>query len=285
MRHTVSKRIPNHRAGPLLPPSLSFWSDDTPSDSYSFPVDILPVCLRFFQLISPSPLSHISSVSVPHIFCRHIHTCFPVYPPQCSSTDVFTAYFTCHPHYPDSPPHLHCRPPASMLRLSSHYLPSSRVLCRRCFYTFSDQIFSSLCVVLYYTAFSDLLHTNFITLRSDLLTTVFFSVLARLFSLCVMLLLCSNLPLFLHLPSLRFALILSFLSDMSTLICLHHLWSTQLWLLRSCSNLIAPICLLWSSWIRSLISAVYFVPLDLQISLKITHHYGTHHLILACTIT
>ena len=53
-----------------------------------------------FQLISPSPLSHISSISVPHLLRHHIHPCCPESPPPCSSSAVFTSELVCHPHYP-----------------------------------------------------------------------------------------------------------------------------------------------------------------------------------------
>ena len=42
----------------------------------------------------------------------------------------------------------------------------------------------------------------------------------------------------------------------------------------------ALICLLRSDWISSLRSSLSFVPMDLLISLKITHNYVTHHLFL-----
>ena len=56
-----------------------------------------------------------------------------------------------------------------------------------------------------------------------------------------------------------------------------------------CSNLIA-LLILWSdwsdpAWISPLRSALSCVPVDLLISLNITHHYVTHHFILAYTIT
>ena len=120
--------------------------------------------LLSFQPISPSPSSHISSVAAPHILCHHIHPCCPTSTPPCSSAAVFTTELVCHPHYPTSPPRLHCHTPASLLRSSSHYLPSSRVLRRRHFSTLSDRIFLSLCVVLHYTDCSALLRTIFLTL-------------------------------------------------------------------------------------------------------------------------
>ena len=116
-----------------------------------------------FQHITPSLLSHISSVSLLHLLCHRIHPCCISSPPMCSSTAVFTADIVCHPHYPVSPLHLQCHPPASLLWSSLNYLPLFRVLCRCCLYIFSNQIFYSLCVVLYCTACSALLHTNFLT--------------------------------------------------------------------------------------------------------------------------
>ena len=98
----------------------------------------------FFEPISPSISSHISSVSVPHLLCRCIHTYCPAYTPPCSSAAVFTSEPVCYPYYPASPPRLHCYHPTSMLRSLLHYLPSFRVLCRRCLSTLSDQIFFSL---------------------------------------------------------------------------------------------------------------------------------------------
>ena len=87
---------------------------------------------------------------------------------------------------------------------------------------FSDWIFSLICIVLYYTAFSALLHTNFLTLYFDLLSKLLFYILARLFSISVMFLICSNLP---HFFSLAFTPLCSTL-----IILLSHI----------CSNLIAP---------------------------------------------
>ena len=138
------------------------------------PCQYFPNPLPFFQPISPSPLYYISSVAVPHLVHRRIHTCCPVSPPPFSSAAVFTADLVYHTYYPESPPRLHCYPPASLMRSLSHYLSSSRVLCCRCLSTFSDRILSSLCIVMYYTVFSSLLHTTFLTIPSDLLTTVFF---------------------------------------------------------------------------------------------------------------
>ena len=190
------------------------------------PCRYFPSPSPFSQPISPSPLSHIFSVAVPHILRRRIHTCCPSSTLSCQSADVFTADLFCHPHYPTSPPRLHCHPPVSMMRLSLHHLPSSCLLRRRCLSTFSVQIFFSICVVLYYTACSALLRITFLTLHSDLITTLFFSLLARLFSLSVMFSLCSDLPRFFftclhsallrsdHSPQLCLLLSSCFISDM-----------------------------------------------------------------------
>ena len=197
------------------------------------------------QPFSPSLSNHISSVVVPHLLRRRIHSCCPAYPPLLLSLDVFTTDLVCLPHYPSSPPRLHCHPQASLLRFSLHYISSSRVLRWRCLSTFSDRIFSSLCVILYYTAWSALSHTNFITLCTGLLTTLFFSILERLFSLSLrdVLVLLQSTAFLIQLPSLRSASIWSFPLYLSAPICLLHIWSAQLWLLRSCFDLLAPIFL------------------------------------------
>ena len=138
------------------------------------PCRYFPSPSPFFQPISPSLPFYISYVADLHLlFCR-IHTCCPTSPPLCSSSAVFTAELVFHPHYPTSPPRLHFHPPASLLRFSSHYLPSSRVFRRRCLSTFLDRIFPLLYVVLYYTSYSTLLRTTFLTLQYNLLTAIFF---------------------------------------------------------------------------------------------------------------
>ena len=167
------------------------------------PCQYFPSPSPSFQPISPSLLSHISSVAVLHLLRRHIHPCCHAYLPLCSYDASFTADLVCHPHYNTSTLCLCCCPPASLLQSSSHHLPSSHVLRRRCLSTLSDHIFSSLYVVLYYIACSALIRTNFLTLSSDLFTTLFSSILERLFSFSVMFYLCSDLPRFLHLSSLH----------------------------------------------------------------------------------
>ena len=202
-----------------------------------------PIPLPFFQSISSSLSSHISFVSAPHLLCRRIHTWCPASMTPCLSAIVFTDNLFCHLHYTESPPRLHYHPPASLLRFLLHYLPLSRVLCRRCLSNFSDRIFFSLCIILYYTACSALLRTTFLNLYYYLLTTMLFSLLERIFSLCVMFLIRSHLPRFIHFTSLRSAPIWSPPSALSAPICLLHIKSSQLWLLWQWSDLIAPICL------------------------------------------
>ena len=132
-------------------------------------------------------------------------------------------------------PHLCYYPPPSLLRSSLHYLPSSCVLCRRCLSTFLYWIFSSLFVVLSYTACSALFCTNFLTLRSDLLTTLFFYILARIFSLFVMFSLRSDLPRF---YPLAFTLLCYNLIILLSYVCFDILVSSLI-----CSTLIAPLML------------------------------------------
>ena len=181
------------RRWPCLPSPLS-WSNDTPFRLVVVPCQYLARPSPSFKPISPSLLSHISSVAVPHLLCRHIHPCCTASPPTCSSASVFTSELFCHPYYPASPTHLHFCPPAYLLRYLLHYLTLSHVLCRRCLSTLSDRIFLSLCVNMYYTAISALLHTNFLILLSDLLTMVLFSFLERLSFLSVVFSLCFDMP-------------------------------------------------------------------------------------------
>ena len=202
------------------------------------PCQYFPNLSLFLQPILSSPLSHIYSVSVPHFLRRHIYPCCPTFLTQCLSAAVFTADFVCHPHYPASSPRLHCHPPMSLLQLSSHYLPLSRVHRRRCLSTFSDQIFSSLCFNMYCSACSTLIHTNFLTLRSDLLTTVLFSFLDHLFSVSVMFSFRSDMPYF---SPLYFNMICSNLIILLISICSDLLAPSLI-----CSTLIAPL-MIWST--------------------------------------
>ena len=234
----------------------------------------------FSQFVAVLPTDLSISV-VPHFLRRRIHPCFPTSQSPFSSAAVTTADIVCHTCYPSSPPILHCYHPACLLRSLSHYLPSFRVPCRRCLSTCSDQIFSLLCVVLYYTACSALIQTTFLTFHSDLLTTIFCSLLARLFSLSVMLFLCSNLPRF-FLTCLQYNLLQS---DHSSQICLLLSAFSISDMVNSDWSALSLIWLFRSSLIIFLRSALSFVPLELLISLKITYRYVTHHLPLACIIT
>ena len=73
----------------------------TTERQYALRLVVVP-CLYFpsplpsFQPISPSRLSHISSVDVLHLLRRCIHPCCPAFPPPCSSTAVFTAELICY---------------------------------------------------------------------------------------------------------------------------------------------------------------------------------------------
>ena len=195
--------------------------------------------LPFLQPILPTPLSHISSVAVPHIrfwciipvvldLCHHSHPLLssplifysiPIIPEQwyalrlvvvscqylsvgCHTSNPFHHLFRPTSHllpskiFSNAIPvvlhirqharpmmsslltlstihiilHLRCASIFILLRSLSHYLISFCILHSRCLSTFSNRIFSSLYVVLYYTNCSALLHTTFFTLFSDLLT-------------------------------------------------------------------------------------------------------------------
>ena len=108
------------------------------------PCRYFPSLSPLFQPISSSLSSHISSVAVPHLLRRFIHTCCPASPPLCLSAAIFTNDLVCHPHYPTSLPRLRCYPPASLLRSSLYYLPSSRVLHRFFFYLLGSDLLLNL---------------------------------------------------------------------------------------------------------------------------------------------
>ena len=242
------------------------------------PCQYFPISSPFLQPISPSPSSHISSVAVPHLLLHRIHLYCPSSLPSCLSATVFTAELVYHPHYTASKPRLHCPPPASLLRFSSHYLPSHCVLLCHCLYTFSDRIFprsTSCCTTLLAPLCSALLFS-----LSALIFSLQFSLLARLFSLSVIFSLRSDLTRFLS-PCLHSALLQS---DHLPQICLLRYACSISGLLNSDFSAHALICLFQYAWIRSLRSALSFVTLELLISFKINHHYIKHHLLLACTI-
>ena len=155
MRYRVSKCIPNRHAGPLLPPHLSYWRDDTPS------VAVLP--------------THFAISVVPHLFCCRIHPCFPPSLLTCSSAAAFAVDLVCHPHYPASPPHLFCHTPESLLRSSSRYLPSSHVICRR--FCLPSRFGYSSCSELFCTALPVLLFSTLLFSLSALIFSIIFSFL------------------------------------------------------------------------------------------------------------
>ena len=221
--------------------------------------------------------THFSISVVPHLICcRPTSTPLPYpYLLSCISSTVIV-HRCLHRWYC-----LPSLPPVSLLQSLSNYLPLFRIIHRCCLSTLSGRIFSSLCNVLYYTAWYALLHTNFLTLRSDILTTLFFSILERLFSISVMFSLCSDLLRFFF-TCLHSGLLQSYYSPQ---LCL-------LWSAFSISDMLNSDCfdhalifLLRSVWIRLLRYSLSFVLLDLLISLQITHDYVAHHLLLAYTIT
>ena len=227
MRHTVSKCTPNRRACPSSPSHLSYWRDNMPS-GWSVAV----------------PTIHFSISVVPHIFCCHTKSPPPPYPSLLSRIYATVLVRRCLLRWTFIPPPLSwisTAPPLSSscvsVAISSHYPLSSCVLRHRCLSTFSDRIFSSLCVVLYYTACSNLTRTTFLTLRSDLLNTIFFSILARLFYLSVTISLRSDL---LRFSPLAFSPLCS-----NMIIPLSSVCSDLLALSLIYSTMIAPL-MLWS---------------------------------------
>ena len=103
-----------------------------------FPCRYLPSPFPFFQPILPSPLSHISSVAVPHLLHRRINPYCPTSLPPFSPNAIFTAYLVCHPHHPRAI----IRPQVgshslsifaqSVTVLPTHFDISATVLVRRC---------------------------------------------------------------------------------------------------------------------------------------------------------
>ena len=176
---------------------------------------------------------------VPHLLCHRIHlptSLLTLYPLFCISTATIICNSSPPPTLSIIPiiphlyrfsivilPHLFCSTHCIFLHCPAHL---AAIVC------LTFQLGSSLDLcrsILHYTAHSALLHTNFITICSDLLTTLLYSVLAHIFSLCVMFLLHSNMP---HFSStcLHSAMLKSdhSTSALSTLICLIHLCSDQL---------------------------------------------------------
>ena len=68
----------------------------------AFPCQYFPSPYPLFQPISPSPSSHISSISVLHLLHLRIHPCCTASPLLCSYTTIFTADIVCHSNYPEA---------------------------------------------------------------------------------------------------------------------------------------------------------------------------------------
>ena len=136
-------------------------------------------------------------------------------------------------------------PTMSLLRSLLHYLPLFHVIHYRSFSTFSIRIISSLCVVLHYTDCSALIWSTLILLLSALIFSLHFSFLfCHGFSLCVWCS-CSDPICHVFLP-LAFTPLWSNLIIPLGSVCSNlffHIFYAQLWLLWSCANLLAPICL------------------------------------------
>ena len=203
-----------------------------------------PSPLQFFQPISPSPSSHISSVSVPHLLHRRIHPCCPVSPPLCLSAAVFTADLVCHTYLP----RLCCVPYHIIFHLYVYFaaivcLPSPVGSSHR-----SDLFYTTLLALLY----SKLLFSLSFLIFSLNVFSLFWngSSISPWFSFSA-----SICNIFHHFPSLRSAPIWSFPSALYDLVCFLHLWSAQIWLFRSCSDLLSPICLDHLSQICSVFSS------------------------------
>ena len=234
-----------HPCCPASPPpcySASVFTDDLVCHPHYHVVMIRPhvgsCSLSTFSQSIAVLTTHLAISVVPYLRC-----CSPTSPPPPYPSLLYgipsTVLARCC---------LHCRPYLPSLPLSlSHYLPSFRVLRRCCFSTFFGCILSLLCIVLYYTACSDMLHTTFLTLCSDLMTIILFSLLERLLSVCVMFLLYSDLPRFspLVFTPLCSNLIIPLSSICSGLISQYLIWSNvivTLMLWSACSNLLGSAC-------------------------------------------
>ena len=65
------------------------------------PSQYFPSPSLFFQPIPTSLSSHISSIAIPHLLHRRIHTCCPKSTPPCLSYVVFTTDIVYHTHFPE----------------------------------------------------------------------------------------------------------------------------------------------------------------------------------------
>ena len=106
--HIYSVAVPHLRHHARLPLSSPLTLSDIPiipEQKYFLKLVVVPCQYftspsPFFQPIFPSPLSHISSVAVPHLLFHCIHTCCPESPPPCSPATVFTSEIIFHPYNP-----------------------------------------------------------------------------------------------------------------------------------------------------------------------------------------
>ena len=206
------------------------------------PCQHLSSTLPFFQPTSPSPSSNISSVAFLYILRHRIHPCCPASPPPCLSAAVFTANLVQHLYYPASPPRLHCYPPrfccSPYCIIFHHSVYFAVVVC------LPSPIVSSPCSALICTTLFAPICSTLIFLLSSLIFSIYFSFLFWHISY-LSLWYSSSAPIcwvFLHLPLLCSAPIWSSPSDLSAPIGLLHLYYAKLWLMPSCSNMLARIC-------------------------------------------
>ena len=209
--HLLHRRI--HTCCPAYPPPSSS-ADVFTTDCFCYPhypgVTICPhVGSRSLSIFAHSVAGLITNFAisvVPHLIC------FRSTSPLLSYTSMFsyissTVLFRRCLHFW---PCLTSLPPVSLLRSLSHYLPSFRVLCFCCLPTFSGRVFSSICIVLFYTACYALLCSTIIFSLYDMIFLLHFSFLlwhgSNLSPWCS-----RSAPIcrvFHHLPSLRSASIL-----------------------------------------------------------------------------
>ena len=179
-----------------------------------------------YQISTPSPPSYNLSSPLPlslfsrHSLHRHCCICF-------------------HLHHFFYPHHIFivcCHHVDNLLLLMTSF--TNIVVHLLAHSSFSARIFSLFWGVLHYTTCSDLICTNFLTLSSNPLTMLWSSISARLFSLCAMLLLCTDQPQF---SPLAFTPLCSNLIIPLSYVCFNLLALSLIW-----STLIAPLTL-WSS--------------------------------------
>ena len=267
MRQKVSECIPNCRAGTLFPPHLSYRSGDGSR--------FLSIFAQSFAVLP----TYFAIYIVPHIFCCCPTSPPPPYTSLLSRISANVLVRRCLRHWSCLPTPLSrsddtpsgwqlfpvdifpvCRRPYNpfrhLRRLTYNLLPS-HLSCT----TVSIPVVLN---TLYHARPPLSLPPTLsaiptppvcTTLLANICSTLLFSLSALIFSLHFYFLFwhgyflslrcsCSD-PIchvFYHLPSVRSSTIWSFPSALYTPICFFHLWSTQLWLLRSCSDILALIC-------------------------------------------